>query len=132
MLKLFNLETHGDDRGSLAVIESSKNIPFDIKRVYYLFHTNPDQERGKHAHKNLKQIYIAVSGSCKIEFDDGKTKSEYVLNNPAEGLLIEGVVWREIKEISKDCILLVLADDHYKEEDYIRSHKEFLNYIKNN
>jgi dTDP-4-dehydrorhamnose 3,5-epimerase-like enzyme len=132
MLKLFNLETYSDSRGSLAVVESEKNIPFLIKRIYYLFQSNPEQERGKHAHKNLKQVYIAVSGSCTIEFDDGKIKSEFVLSNPAEGLLIDGVIWRDIKEISKDCVLLVLADDHFNEEDYIRSYEEFLNYTKNN
>ncbi len=130
MIKIINLETHSDERGSLVVIESLKNIPFEIKRIYYLFGTNPNFERGRHAHKNLKQIYIAVSGSCKIEFDDGKEKSEYVLNDPKSGLLIEGVVWREIKEISSDCVLLVVADDLYKESDYLRDYNEFLRFIQ--
>ena len=130
MLKLIDLETHSDNRGSLVAIESAKNIPFEIKRIYYLFKSKIDKKRGQHAHKNLKQIYIAVSGSCKIEFDDGNKKSEYILDNPAKGLLIGGVIWREIKEITDDCVLLVVADDFYKEDDYIRDHNEFLNYIK--
>lgn len=129
MIKIINLETHSDERGSLVAIESLKNIPFEIKRIYYLFGNQPGIERGKHAHKNLKQIYIAVSGSCKIEFDNGKTKSEYFLNNPASGLLIDEVVWREIKEISPDCVLLVITNDFYKEADYIRDYQEFLNQI---
>lgn len=129
MIKIFNLETHSDERGSLVALESLKNIPFEIKRIYYLFGNQIGTERGKHAHKNLKQIYIAVSGSCKIEFDDGKTKSEYFLNNPSSGLLIDCVIWREIKEISKDCVLLVIASDFFSEEDYIRKHSDFLKYI---
>jgi hypothetical protein len=129
MPKLLDLETHSDNRGSLVAIESPKHIPFDIKRIYYLF-DNKGYQRGSHAHKNLKQIYIAIAGSCKIEFDNGNEKFEYILNNPTQGLLIDEVIWRNIKDLTPDCILLVLADDIFKEDDYIRSYEEFLNYIK--
>lgn len=128
MPKILNLETHSDSRGALAVIESNKHIPFEIKRIYYLFGNQDGIKRGEHAHKNLKQVYIAVAGSCKIKFDDGQNKSEFFLNNPKQGLLIENIVWREIMEMSPNCVLLVLASEHYNEEDYIRNHAEFLNY----
>lgn len=130
MIKLIDLENHSDDRGSLVTAEFPKNIPFEIKRIYYLFGNQQDVERGKHAHKNLKQIYIAVSGFCSVEFSDGKENFTYELNNPKQGLLIDGVVWREIKKISKDCVLLVLASEIYKEDDYIRNYNEFIDFIK--
>lgn len=132
MIRFVNLETHSDERGSLVAIESEKNIPFEIKRIYYLFANDVAKERGHHAHKNLKQIYIAVAGSCKVKIDDGKKESEHLLNDPKTGLLLEGMVWRRITEISSDCVLLVVASDFYKESDYIRSYEEFLNFIKSN
>jgi len=129
MPKIIELESYSDARGSLVAVESAKNIPFEIKRIYYIFANKPNVERGQHAHKNLKQIYIAVSGSCKVAFDDGKNKSEFVLNDPRKGLLIDEIIWREIKEISSDCVMLVIASDFYNEEDYIRDHSDFVKYI---
>lgn len=119
---------HGDERGKLIALEAmTELVPFEIKRVYYIFDTTPGTVRGKHAHKQLKQVLICVSGACTIECEmpDGTTKSEYRLDWPDRGLLIEGLVWRNMKEFSKDAVLLVLASEHYDESDYIRNYAEF-------
>lgn len=121
------LTPHGDERGQLIAMESlTEYVPFDVKRVYYIYDTTPGTVRGKHAHKDLKQILICVSGACTIECEmpDG-TKTQHRLDWPDRGLLIEGLVWREMKEFSKDAVLLVLASEHYDESDYIRSNDEF-------
>lgn len=121
------LTPHGDERGQLIAMESlTEYVPFDVKRVYYIYDTTPGTVRGKHAHKDLKQILICVSGACTIECEmpDG-TKSQHRLDWPDRGLLIAGLVWREMKEFSKDAVLLVLASEHYDEKDYIRDYSEF-------
>ncbi len=129
--KLINFKTLGDDRGSLIAIEEGYNVPFDIKRVYYIFNTQQGVERGFHAHINLKQLAIVVKGSCTFIIDDGKTREEIKIDNPNQGLLIEGLIWREMKDFSEDCVLLVLASEHYDECDYIRGYQEFKKEVKN-
>lgn len=124
--RLLDFKTLGDDRGSLIALEENYNAPFDIKRVYYIFDTKEGVIRGYHAHINLKQIAIAVKGNCTFVLDDGKTREEVILNNPNKGLLIEGLIWREMKDFSPDCVLVVLASEHYDESDYIRNYDEFL------
>lgn len=124
--EIINFKTLGDSRGSLIAIEEGYNTPFDIQRVYYIFDTQKDVIRGYHAHINLKQIAIAIKGSCKFILDDGKKREELVLNNPNQGLLIEGLIWREMHDFSEDCILLVLASEHYDESDYIRDYQKFI------
>jgi dTDP-4-dehydrorhamnose 3,5-epimerase-like enzyme len=124
--KLLDFKTLGDDRGSLIAIEEGYNAPFDIKRVYYIFDTKQGVERGFHAHIDLKQIAIAVKGSCTFVLDDAKIRSEVKLDNPNKGLLIEGLIWREMKDFSPDCVLVVLASEHYDESDYIRDYDKFL------
>lgn len=124
-IQLIDLQSHGDERGSLIALEQDRNIPFEIKRVYYLFDTKQGVRRGFHAHKKLKQVAIAVRGSCTFLLDDGKSKREIVLNNPAKGLLIESFVWREMFDFSEDCVLMVLADSLYDESDYVRDYCEF-------
>ena len=117
----------GDSRGQLIALEAmSEEIPFEVKRVYYIFDTTPGTVRGKHAHKVLKQVLICVSGACTIECEmpDG-TRSSHRLDWPDRGLLIEGVVWHNMREFSKDAVLLVLASEHYDESDYIRDYAEF-------
>ena len=119
--------THGDSRGQLIALEAlTEVIPFEIKRVYYIFDTTPGTIRGKHAHKELKQVLICVSGACTIECElpDG-SKTLHRLDWPDRGLLIEGLVWREMKEFSKDAVLLVLASERYDEKDYIRDYSVF-------
>ncbi|MCK6876072.1 FdtA/QdtA family cupin domain-containing protein [Enterobacter bugandensis] len=122
------LQKHGDDRGSLVALEEENNIPFSIKRVYYIFDTKEGVRRGFHAHKKLKQVAIAVKGSCRFLLDDGTEKIEVVLDNPAQGLLIESCIWREMYDFSSDCVLMVLADSHYDENDYIRDYDAFTIY----
>ncbi len=130
LVKLIDLPVLGDERGSLVALEENKSIPFEIKRIYYIYGTKSGVSRGFHAHKALKQVAIAVRGSCRFILDDGKNRSEIILNNPAEGLLIESFMWREMHDFSDDCVLMVLADQPYDESDYIRDYKEFIEYVK--
>lgn len=133
-IKLIPLQAHGDERGSLIALEKDSNIPFEIKRVYYMFNTLKNVRRGLHAHRNLKQVAIAVRGSCRFVLDNGKERIELLLDNPAQGLLIDSCIWREMYDFSQDCVLMVLADSHYDESDYIRNYDEFMaviNYGKN-
>lgn len=128
-IKLIQLQKHGDERGKLVALEETKNIPFPIKRVYYMFETGEDVRRGFHAHKELKQVAIVVRGSCRFVLDDGKERVEILLDNPAQGLLIESVVWREMYDFSDDCVLMVLADRLYDESDYIRDYEKFISEV---
>ncbi|MDY0328700.1 MAG: FdtA/QdtA family cupin domain-containing protein [Arcobacteraceae bacterium] len=129
--ELLDFKTLGDERGSLIAIEEGYNTPFEIKRVYYIFDTKEGIERGFHAHINLKQIAIAVKGSCTFVLDNGIKKDEMKLTNPNQGLLIEGLIWREMKDFSPDCVLVVLASEHYDESDYIRDYDRFLEEVEN-
>jgi len=125
-MEVIDFETKGDERGNLISLEQNKNIPFDIKRVYYIFGTKGDVRRGFHAHKNLKQVLVCISGGCKIMLDDGKAKEEILLNSPNRGLLLKRIIWREMYDFSPNCILMVLANEVYNEKDYITNYKEFL------
>jgi dTDP-4-dehydrorhamnose 3,5-epimerase-like enzyme len=124
--KLIPMDVFGDKRGKLVSLESLKNVPFEIKRVYYIFDTLPDEERGKHAHRNLEQIIIAIDGSCQFLVDDGNTQEEIWLNRPDVGLYIGKNMWREMRHFSYGCKLMVLANDYYDEKEYIRDYDEFL------
>ena len=126
MTKLLNFNILGDGRGSLISLEQNSNIPFDIKRVYYIYGTKENVRRGFHAHRDLEQVLICVSGSCKVLIDDGITKEDILLNSPNKGLLISGLVWREMFDFSDDCVLMVLASELYDESDYIRNYDDFL------
>lgn len=120
------LQMHGDERGLLVAIEENRHIPFNIKRVYYMYDTQTKVRRGYHAHKKTTQVAIVLKGSCKFLFDDGYTKQDITLDNPAVGLLIEPLVWHEMYDFSDDCILMVLADDFYDESDYIRNYDDYV------
>ncbi|WP_163929977.1 FdtA/QdtA family cupin domain-containing protein [Paraferrimonas sp. SM1919] len=130
-IKIIQFQSHGDDRGSLVSLEQNKNIPFDIKRVYYIFDTKDGVRRGFHAHKQLKQLAIVLKGSCRFMLDDGNEKIELLLDNPAQGLFIESFVWREMYDFSEDCVLMVLADSEYDEKDYIRDYEKFIETVEN-
>ena len=123
---LINFTIKGDQRGSLIAAEQNHNVPFDIKRVYYIFDTAPNVVRGRHAHRTLEQIAICVSGSCDINVQEGGMRQTYHLDSPTTGLYIGGVVWREMQHFSPDAVLLVLASAYYDETDYIRDYQEFL------
>ncbi|MEZ9596455.1 FdtA/QdtA family cupin domain-containing protein [Shewanella sp. 10N.261.52.F9] len=129
-IKFIQFQSHGDERGSLVSLEDHKNIPFTIKRAYYIFDTKKNVRRGFHAHKQLKQLAIVLKGSCRFMLDDGKEKIELLLDNPSQGLFIESFIWREMFDFSEDCVLLVLADSFYDETDYIRDYQSFLEIAK--
>ncbi|WP_272656635.1 MULTISPECIES: FdtA/QdtA family cupin domain-containing protein [unclassified Providencia] len=120
----------GDERGSLVSLEQNKNIPFDVKRVYYIFGTKEGVSRGFHAHKELRQLAVCVRGSCRFIMDDGRNKEELILDTPHKGLLIEPMQWHEMHNFSEDCIIIVLASDYYAESDYIRDYHIFLEECK--
>lgn len=125
LIHLIDLPPLGDERGSLVAIEANKHIPFEVKRVYYIFGTQPGVSRGFHAHKNLQQLAVCVAGKCRMLLDDGLNKESVWLDSPTKGLLIANNVWREMHEFSDDCVLLVLASEYYDESDYIRDYSEF-------
>ena len=128
LVRWIDFKSLGDERGSLVAVEigMEKAIPFDIKRVYYIYHTAQGVSRGFHAHKNLKQVAICVAGKCRMVLDNGQARQEAWLDSPTRGLLIEDMVWREMHDFTKDCVLLVLASEHYDESDYIRNYPDFL------
>lgn len=124
----------GDDDGWLAALETHQNVPFAIKRVYYIFGTRPGIVRGKHAHHTLRQVMVCLAGQCKVLLDDGKQREEVVIAAPhkpshnavQKGLFIDPMVWHEMSEFSSDCVLLVLADGGYDLADYIRDYEAFM------
>lgn len=126
LIEWIELPNLGDHRGSLVVAEANRNIPFSIQRLYYIFGAQPDVPRGFHAHKELQQIAFCIQGSCKILMNNGKEKQEVLIGQPNKGLFIPPMVWHEMHGFSEDCILLVLASDHYDESDYIRNYDQFL------
>lgn len=115
-----------DPRGDLTFVEGGNHIPFNIRRVYYLYNVPVDAERGGHAHKELEQVVFALSGSFRMKIDDGNTKSEYWLRDPRKGLYINRLVWREMDSFSQGAVCMVLASRPYDEDDYYRDHGEFL------
>ena len=126
----YMFQPHGDDRGQLVAFEEFKDIPFRIKRVYYMYDTKAGVVRGKHAHKSLEQILVCITGSCKILLDNGHEKKVVHLEKPYEGLYVANDMWREMYDFSEGAVLLVLASELYDESDYIRDYDEFLNLIK--
>jgi dTDP-4-dehydrorhamnose 3,5-epimerase-like enzyme len=129
-IKLVQLQRHGDERGSLVALEDQRNVPFVIRRVYYLFDTKAGVRRGFHAHRELNQLAIIVRGSCRFHLDDGRETVELLLDNPAQGLVLPPLLWHEMYDFSEDCVLMVLADGHYDESDYIRNRDEFVELVK--
>ena len=116
----YAFQQHGDERGMLVALEEYKDIPFEVKRVYYMYDTKTDVHRGFHAHKCLEQILVCICGSCKVLLDNGEEKKVISLEKPYEGLYIANDMWREMYDFSPDAVLLVLASDYYNEQDYIR------------
>ena len=129
--RLLNFGIHGDHNGSLVALERHNEIPFDIQRVYYIWGTKFNVIRGKHAHVNLEQIIICVSGSCEFTLDNGLgVRKKVILNSPDKGLYLASMVWREFTNFSEDCVIIVIASLPYFEDDCIRSYTEFVNKAK--
>ncbi|PJK34030.1 dTDP-6-deoxy-3,4-keto-hexulose isomerase [Pseudomonas sp. S10E 269] len=131
LINLIEFDVLGDERGQLVVLEAMKNVPFDIKRVYYLTGTKPDVPRGFHAHKELEQVAVCVSGKCLMIMDDGVRKEEVWLDSPSKAIFIDKMVWHEMHRFSPGCVLLVIASDLYDENDYIRSYSDFVGMVNN-
>ena len=127
--KIIELPRITDPRGNLTVAEANKNIPFDIKRVYWLYDVPGGECRGGHAHKQIKETLIAVSGSFHVTLDNGKEKQIFLLNHPYQGLLIDTKTWRTLDDFSSGAVCVVLASDFYDENDYIYDYNDFLQYI---
>ncbi|WP_443692710.1 sugar 3,4-ketoisomerase [Pseudomonas protegens] len=126
LIKWIDFQILGDERGSLVSIEQGTLIPFEIQRVYYLYNTRKDVSRGFHAHRQLRQVAICVSGKCRMVLDNGNVREEVWLDCPTKGLLIESMTWREMHDFSPDCVLVVIASLPYDESDYIRNYQDFL------
>jgi dTDP-4-dehydrorhamnose 3,5-epimerase-like enzyme len=131
MYALLNFKVHGNHEGKLVALEKSDDFPFEIKRVYYIWDTAHDAVRGKHAHRKLEQVIICSAGSCDFILDNGKHRETVHLDSPAQGLYIKHNIWREFTNFSKDCVITVLASEHYDESDYIRDYNQFLEEARN-
>lgn len=122
--KVINLENMQDGRGSLISLESTQNIPFAIKRVYYLYDLKNDKPRGFHAHRELEQVIICVSGSCRLVLDDSIERQEIILDDPSKAAFIPKMVWREMYNFN-NCVLMIIASEHYDPADYIHTYNDF-------
>tara|TARA_R110001583_G_scaffold58103_1_gene173443 strand:+ start:16402 stop:16815 length:414 start_codon:yes stop_codon:yes gene_type:complete len=122
---LIELDKHHHEKGNISIVENGKDVPFDINRVYYLYDIPGGEDRGAHAHKDLRQLIIAASGSFDIVLDDGNVKRSITLNRPYIGLLVVPGIWRELINFSSGSICMVLASHKYDEDDYIRDYNEF-------
>lgn len=130
IIKLLNLNSISDDRGSLISLEKSKEIPFEVKRIYYLYDLKDNKPRGFHAHKNLEQVMIALHGSCDLILDDGKVRKSIKLDSPNIAVHVTKGLWREMHNFTSDAVILVIASEIYDENDYIRDYKRFLSFAK--
>ena len=125
LVQWINFPALGDERGGLVALEGAKAVPFDIKRVYYIFGTQLGVARGFHAHKQLQQLAVCITGKCRMVLDNGQNREEVWLESPNKSLVINKMIWHEMHDLSADCVLLVLASNHYDENDYIRDYSEF-------
>ena len=119
---------HSNRKGNLTVVENGQTLPFDVKRVYYLYDIPGGESRGAHAHKELSQLIIAVSGSFRVTLDDGSVKRSFFLNRPYQGLYVKPGIWRDLDDFSSGAVCMVLASEVYKKEDYIRDYSEFVEF----
>lgn len=119
---------HSNRKGNISVVENNITIPFDVKRIYYLYDVPGGESRGAHAHKDLSQIIIAASGSFRVTLDDGNVRRSFILNRPYQGLYIKPGIWRDLDDFSSGAVAMVLASEIYKKEDYIRDYDEFIKF----
>lgn len=125
---IIELDKHHHEKGNITVVENSFTVPFDIQRTYYLYDIPGGESRGGHAHKELRQLIVAASGSFTVTLDDGKVRRSFVLNRPYQGLLVVPGIWRTLDDFSSGAVCLVLASHIYDEHDYIRDYQDFIRY----
>lgn len=125
---IIELDKHHHEKGNLTVVENNITIPFEVKRTYYLYDVPGGENRGGHAHKELRQLIVAASGSFTVTLDDGRVKRTFLLNRPYQGLLVVPGIWRTLDDFSSGAVCLVLASHVYDESDYIRDYDDFLKY----
>jgi dTDP-4-dehydrorhamnose 3,5-epimerase-like enzyme len=129
--RIIELPKISDPRGNLTFVEANRHIPFDIKRVYYLYDVPGGSERAGHGHKQLQQLFIAMSGSFDLLIDDGHEKKKYHMNRSYYGLYVCPMIWRDLDNFSSGAVCMVLASDYYDESDYYREYQDFINIVKN-
>ena len=122
---------HSDRKGNLTVVENGSTLPFDVKRVYYIYDVPGGEARGAHAHKELEQLIVAASGSFTVVLDDGTEKKSFFLNRPYQGLYVKPGMWRDLLDFSSGAVCMVLASEPYRPEDYVRDYSIFIEYKKN-
>ena len=128
--EIINLETHGDERGSLVAIEKGTNCPFEIKRAFYIFGTKGETRRGCHANRKSQFLMVALSGSCRVEISDGNASETVILDSPTKALRLDKMVWKEMFDFSENAVLLVLSNEKYDAGEYIRDYDLFLREVK--
>lgn len=129
-VKMLDFIENGDERGRLVVVEGEKNIPFDIKRVFYIYGTTPNVVRGQHANRNTEFVLINVAGTSKVRVKDGKgNEAIFSLNRPHTGIYLPKMVWKEMSDFSEDSVLLCLASEHYDSKEYVRDYAEFVKLV---
>ncbi len=126
MYMLLNFKVHAEHDGNLVALEKNEDFPFEIKRVFYIWATAEKSVRGRHAHRKLEQVVVSLVGSCDFTIDNGKERKTISLNSPNQGLYIKPNVWGEFTNFSPDCIVMVLASEHYDSTDYIRDYDDFI------
>lgn len=130
-VKFLEFPQLGDDRGHLVVIEGNQTIPFDIKRIFYIYGSDKDVVRGQHANINSEFVLINVNGTSKVRVSDGKEEKIYELNQQHTGIYLPKLVWKDMYDFSDDSVLLVLSNEHYDGNEYLRDYNEYLDYINN-
>lgn len=127
-VKIIQLPKFLDERGNLSFVEQNNHIPFGIKRTYWIYDVPGGESRGAHAHRELEQLIVAVSGSFRVTLDDRKVKKSFILNRPNQGLYVKSGIWRDLDDFSSGSVCMLLASEVYKKEDYIRDYGEFLEF----
>lgn len=131
--EMLEFKQHGDDRGHLVIVEGMQDIPFDIKRIFYIYGSDANVVRGQHANKKTEFVLINVAGTSKVRVDDGKgNEAVFSLNRPHTGIYLPTLVWKDMYDFSEDSVLLCLASEHYDASEYIRDYDEFVKYVNGN
>lgn len=128
--KLIEFPQKGDDRGHLVIVEGNQDIPFEIKRVFYIYGSDRDVIRGRHANYNTEFVLINVAGTSKVKVDDGTNQKIFSLDRPHTGIFLPKMVWKDMYDFSEDSVLLVLASEHYDAEEYIRDYAQYLKVVE--